>query len=70
MKAKRTALGLVLVAGIAACGDSTAPLLPTGPSYEGGHTLGGGTRETDTGTTSAPMAGDSVGRGHTLGSGG
>jgi hypothetical protein len=38
----RLILGLALLAGAAACSDTTAPLVPAGPSYDSGHTLGSG----------------------------
>ena len=44
MKAKRVLVGVALAAGVAACGDVGAPLSPAGPSFDGGHTLGGGAR--------------------------
>lgn len=70
MRAGRIAIGLALVASAAACGPSPAPLLPAGPFYDGGHTLGGGTRAEDSGILSEPAAGDSTQRGgHTLGGG-
>lgn len=70
MKAARIPIGLALVAIAAACGQSSAPLLPAGPSHDGGHTLGGGARGEDSGTLSEPAAGDSAQRGgHTLGAG-
>ena len=67
MKAKRILVGLVLATGVAACGDVGAPLMtPTGPSFDGGHTLGGGARAVDSTTTQT----DTTQRGgHTLGSG-
>jgi hypothetical protein len=70
MKATRIAVGLALVASAAACGQGPAPLLPGGPSYDSGHTLGSGGRGEDSGTLSDPVAGDSTQRGgHTLGGG-
>jgi hypothetical protein len=70
MKAGRIAIGLALVASAAACGQSPAPLLPAGPFYDGGHTLGGGARGQESGILSESAAGDSTQRGgHTLGSG-
>lgn len=70
MRAARIAIGLALAASAAACGQSPAPLLPGGPSYDGGHTLGGGARAEDSGTLSEPAPSDSTRRGgHTLGSG-
>jgi hypothetical protein len=63
----RLLLGLALVASAAACGDTPAPMLPAGPSFDGGHTLGSG------GGTPAPTTQSDTtqrGGGHTLGSGG
>lgn len=64
MKAKRILVGVALVAGAAACADTPAPMLPAGPSFDGGHTLGSGTMESSTQTDTTPGRG-----GHTLGSG-
>lgn len=65
MKAKRILLGPALALAAAACGDTAAPLLPAGASFDGGHTLGSGTQAggstTQTDTTQRG--------GHTLGSG-
>jgi hypothetical protein len=70
VKARRIVAGLALVVGAAACGgDTSAPLSPAGPSYDGGgHTLGSGGGTPGTTTTQ----GDTTqrGGGHTLGSGG
>ena len=67
MKAKRILVGLALAAGVAACENAGAPLLPAaGPSFDGGHTLGGGARGVDPTTTQT----DTTQRGgHTLGGG-
>jgi hypothetical protein len=67
MKAKRILVGLALATGVAACGDAGVPLMtPTGPSLDGGHTLGSGGRAVDSTTTQT----DTTQRGgHTLGSG-
>jgi hypothetical protein len=67
MKARRFLIGVALVTGVAACGDVGKPLLPTtGPSFDGGHTLGGGARAGDPTTIQT----DTTQRGgHTLGSG-
>lgn len=67
MKLKRMVVGVALATAVAACGDVEVPLLPAGPSYDGGgHTLGSGGRSTDTTTTTTTSSGG----GHTLGSGG
>lgn len=67
MNAKQILVGVALMAGVAACGDVGAPLLPPSePSMDGGHTLGGGARGMDSTTTQT----DTTQRGgHTLGSG-
>jgi hypothetical protein len=71
MKVLRGAIAITLAAGAAACTSPTSPVLPAGPSFDGGHTLGGGARGQGTGELGATVAGDSVGRGggHTIGSG-
>lgn len=70
MKAVRIAIGVALVGSAAACGQNSAPLLPAGPSFGGGHTLGGGAAGVESSTSSEPVAGDTTRRGgHTLGSG-
>lgn len=67
MKAKQILIGVALIVGVAACGEVGAPLVPaTGPSFDGGHTLGGGAG-VGTGTTTQS---DTTQRGgHTLGGG-
>lgn len=67
MKAKRILVSLALAAGVGACGDVGAPLLPPAkPLLDGGHTLGGGARGLDSITTQT----DTTQRGgHTLGGG-
>ena len=67
MNTKRIVLCVVLMAAVAACGDVHAPLIPAaGPSLDGGHTLGGGTRASNPTTTQT----DTTQRGgHTLGGG-
>jgi ABC-type glycerol-3-phosphate transport system substrate-binding protein len=68
MKVKRIVVGVALATVVAACGEVEVPLLPAGPSYDGGgHTLGSGGRSTDTTTTTTTTT---SGGGHTLGSGG
>lgn len=70
MKVARIAIGLALAVSAAACGQNSAPLLPDGPFYDGGHTLGSGGYGQDSGPLSTPVAGDSTQRGgHTLGGG-
>jgi hypothetical protein len=67
MNAKRLVIGLGLLLSAAACGDAAPPLLPAGPSFDGGHTLGSGTRAGDGSSTTQT---DTTQRGgHTLGSG-
>jgi hypothetical protein len=67
MKAKRILVGVALVMGVAACDGGGAPVVPaTGPSLDGGHTLGGGARAGD----STVVQTDTTQRGgHTLGGG-
>jgi hypothetical protein len=68
MKAKRILVGVALLAGVAACNGGAAPLLPaTGTAeFDGGHTLGSGTRAGDSSTVQT----DTTQRGgHTLGGG-
>lgn len=70
MKAKRMAVCVALVTAVAACGDAGAPLIPAaGPSLDGGHTLGGGTRATDPTTTETTQTDTTQRGGHTLGGG-
>lgn len=71
MKALRVAIGLMLAAGAAACSGSSSPILPAGPSFNGGHTLGSGAGAPPAPTGSeTTTSGDSTARGgHTLGSG-
>lgn len=66
MKVKRIVVGVALATAVAACGDAGVPLLPAGPSYDGGgHTLGSGGRSTDSTTITTTTSGG----GHTLGGG-
>jgi hypothetical protein len=72
MKVLRIAIGLALMAGVAACTESPSPILPAEASFDGGgHTIGGGAREQGATGQDATVTGDSVGRGggHTLGGG-
>jgi hypothetical protein len=68
MRAKRLLVGAALVTSIAACGEDGAPFIPTTtPSFDGGHTLGGGAGA-GAPTTTTQM--DTTQRGgHTLGGG-
>jgi hypothetical protein len=70
MKTTRIAAAVVLAAGIAACGESTSPVLPADASLDG-HTLGSGGGTPPATPSADGVAGDTTGRGgHTLGSGG
>lgn len=71
MKMLRVAIGLMLAAGAAACGGPSSPVLPAGPSFDGGHTLGSGAGAPPVPTEpEATTSADTTGRGgHTLGSG-
>lgn len=70
MKALRIA-ALVALASLAACAESSSPVLPADASYDTGHTLGSGGGTPPATTSGDGVAGDTTGRGgHTLGSGG
>lgn len=68
MVTKRILVGVALVTAVTACSDGGTPMIPTvaGPSFDGGHTLGGGARAGESTTTQT----DTTQRGgHTLGGG-
>lgn len=62
MKNLRTVLALLaLTAGFAACGDSSAPMTPGAPRFDGGHGFGSGNRDdTTTVTTTTETTSDST----------